>query len=85
MTNAERKKKHNDKVAKEITAYKEKHMSYDELSATAKARLNRKAINKRAYMNRKKMIQHSKEMTLILEDADEENKKVKSKYNQVRR
>ena len=54
MTNAEIKKRQYDKVTKEIAAYKDKRKSYDKLSATAKARLNRKAADKRHRKNKKK-------------------------------
>ena len=52
MTNAEKKKKQYAKVKQELDAVKNGRKSLDQLSATAKARLNRKVANKRAYQNR---------------------------------
>ena len=62
MTKAERQKKHNDEVAKEIAAYRQGRKLIDELSASARSQLNRKDRNRRYYQNRKTEVIHSREM-----------------------
>ena len=62
MTKAERQKKHNDEVAKEIAAYRQGRKLIDELSASAHYRLNRKEINRKCYQNRKTEAIYSREM-----------------------